>query len=1242
MEKYPLKTKSNDILAKVFQQRRFNSLKKGQRVKKISFKEFNSNNKNENEEESKVEKSNSNNIKHSMISNYINKIEKNHSITKEKSTSFTHIHRGLLLIKSPKKKSSPLKKFKNNFFQSSIHQDSYDSNIYKKRTTNLTKKKNKDMEFSFLEQPEIFNSNANTHIHFQKKKRSIIDSDDNDNSNIFSLTRLSHNNILKLNDISKDFKKTVIGYSKIKEIHSNGKTFLMEDIDKENNTEHNSIFSEIHEEKKIDIENYRMLQRIGKIYDSLDEEDIAKNNFYISPNNSIIIILDIIIAIFSVYNLIYIPFFLGINDIYCIQGSYLNIFFLLDIIIDIIFIIDNILPFFTAFYTMDDVLNTELKNIQKNYLKSYFIIDFLAAIPFKTLFNILDRKCNDIGYLNTPLYQNNIYYIVITLKLPKAIKAFNRNWLMEYIKNYLNQYEHFNVYLGLYENFLIFFAGLHIVSCIFIFIGKNQYPGWIIHFGFENKSFFGLYFIAIYYLITTVTTVGYGDLSCITPIEKVFGLFMEIVGIFAYSFALTSISNYVKVLSDKNEEFHQKCEVLDDIRVSYPELSDDLYTRIHRYLKSNLFNDKKDKKLIINSLPITLKNSLVYHMYEPIIKNFAFFKNFNNIDFIVRVILSFRPILVVKNDVLIKDGDFVEDIIFVKFGRLSLDIPILFEKEEMKTQLRESNTIRDEFSTTKNIFLENLMAGEEIEEEEEEKNDDEKFKVQYYKILDIQKNEHFGDILMFLNKRSPLRVKVKSRKGELFYLNKNDALEISTSFPQIWKKINSKSLFNWEQIKRLMNKVYKIFNKFHICENEEEQPIFLATSIIENTDLQSIPSLTEIELDEDDKTQIKLEKKRLQENTEKNREIKSEKSLNTIKESHTLESKEEFKSNIKSDKINFNSDINVSSIQISENKNEKSILTEKSGLTKKISEEEEEEKESEIDDFNDININKTFKLDSTIIKRKNDSERINQNFKSPKSPTPYKPNEINNEIYPNEKTLQTTVNPKIKLSTSNFHNLLKSKFFVENNNNISICSTEISFSINSEYENIDEISNYKYSKSLKLQNKVKNMLNENFERTTLKSNLKISKGIKKTSSVSFLDSELKNNATINSNANMSVNSNISKSNNSFLSKRTKSILSNNSSKSDKSQNTKKKRLSKRKNLLSEINQNMERNYMDLNDPNLFYSKFFQHYFDKKIHENDNLFTDLDEELVKKFNVIPNNNNKNISPLKQFNDMLKKI
>ena len=71
--------------------------------------------------------------------------------------------------------------------------------------------------------------------------------------------------------------------------------------------------------------------------------------------------------------------------------------------------------------------------------------------------------------------------------------------------------------------------------------------------------------------------------------------------------------------------------------------------------------------------------------------------------------------------------------------------------------------------------------------------------------------------------------------------------------------------------------------------------------------------------------------------------------------------------------------------------------------------------------------------------------------------------------------------------------------------------------------------------------------------------------------------------------------------------------------------------------------------MDLNDPNLFYSEFFQHYFDKSENNkkksnnkisSKNLFTDLEDELIKKFNIYKNN--KKISPLKKFNEMLKKI
>ncbi len=861
----------------------------------------------------------------------------------------------------------------------------------------------------------------------------------------------------------------------------------MEDYLEEKKNETDSLIEEEDEEKNdFDKENYRMLQKVGKIFDSLDEEDITINDFYIDPENKIIIILDILIAIFTIYNLIYIPFFLGYNDIYCRKGKFLGFLEIIDIFNDIILIIDNIISFFLAF-RVNEELKTELKEIRNNYLKKFFLIDFLAAIPFKTIFSIFDKKCNDKGYLSAPLYQNNIYYILITLQLPKSIKVFRRNYLIKYLKDYLNQYEHFNIYLGLYESIAIFLIGIHIVSCIFIFIGKNQYPGWIVHYEFEDKHFLSLYFIAIYYIITTVTTVGYGDLLCITPIEKLFGLFMEIVGIFAYSFALTSISNYVKVLSDKNEEYHQKCEILEDIRVTYPDLSDDLYNRIHCFLKNNLFHNKKDKKIIINSLPAALKNNLVYHMYDNIIKNFIFFKNFNNADFIVRVILSFKPILAIKNDILIKDGDFVDDMIFIKFGRLCLDLPIVFEREVMKPTLKETNSVTEDI---KNSVLENFMVEEE---EEEEKMFEET--VQYFKILELQKNEHFGDILMFLNKRSSLRLIVKSRKAELFYLNKINALEISTSYPLIWKKINKKSLFNWEQIKRLMNKVYKIFNKYHHNHdeiNEEEQPN-LTTSIIEYTDLQSIPS-SSLMSDEDDN---QLKKQIVKENTQKNKEMKQIKSLNTIKESKTFEDKSD----------NTKNNENFDNSEFSDNLS-KSFATEKSGITKRISirgdeEEDENNKNTNEDLSNKIIQKQTLRIDENDIKKKLDlSEKYSSgNIKDSSTKTnmihitPYKPNEINNEIYPYETCIATSENQNKHINPnnilSNIQTLLKSRVHSEYNNNISICSTEISFSIDSKYDNIDEISNYKYSKSLKIQRKIRNILYRfnDFE-GSIKSNLK--------------------------------------------------------------------------------------------------------------------------------------------------------
>ena len=101
-----------------------------------------------------------------------------------------------------------------------------------------------------------------------------------------------------------------------------------------------------------------------------------------------------------------------------------------------------------------------------------------------------------------------------------------------------------------------------------------------------------------------------------------------------------------------------------------------LYDRILRYLKFKNFHEKRLKNIIFDCLPVGLKNNLISEMYKPIIQNFIFFKNFQNTDFIVRVILCFKPIIAYKNDILVNEGDMIEEIMFVKRGVLSVELPI--------------------------------------------------------------------------------------------------------------------------------------------------------------------------------------------------------------------------------------------------------------------------------------------------------------------------------------------------------------------------------------------------------------------------------------------------------------------------------------------------------------------------------------------------------------------------------------
>ncbi len=343
-------------------------------------------------------------------------------------------------------------------------------------------------------------------------------------------------------------------------------------------------------------------------------------------------------------------------------------------------------------------------------------------------------------------------------------------------------------------------------------------------------------------------------------------------------------------------DFEEKLKVLNEIKLEYPNLDNALYERILRYLNYNKSEYKYNLKFILESLPSSLQNNLIIEIYKPIIMNFQFFKNFENSDFFVKIVTSLKPILSMKDDILIQEGDIIEDIIFIKKGVLSLEIILDLNnpKKSIESHLAMTgmecfkNISDQKFSTLLKINTLSLNNKPEFNMKQIVNNNYERKKE--IKIIDLRQNEHFGDILMILNEKSPIAVKVKSKKAELFFLQKTEATEISNRYSNIWKRIVNRSLHNMKEIKNIIQKkIFLFIEAYNIGLNKEFKEKYLnqeknmnnpnsKDKFIKNKTKKHIETI----LEEDDESILNNSQTMITEkNIEQSTQVQTQKILNT-------------------------------------------------------------------------------------------------------------------------------------------------------------------------------------------------------------------------------------------------------------------------------------------------------------------------------------------------------------------------
>jgi hypothetical protein len=100
-------------------------------------------------------------------------------------------------------------------------------------------------------------------------------------------------------------------------------------------------------------------------------------------------------------------------------------------------------------------------------------------------------------------------------------------------------------------------------------IDPESKVNWVYKQGMVDSSNWDLYVAAVYFTFTTIITVGYGDISGVSNIEKFFCMSLMLLGCFMYSLLTGLISTIVDTEDTEERMLNNQLSLLKDIRVEY-------------------------------------------------------------------------------------------------------------------------------------------------------------------------------------------------------------------------------------------------------------------------------------------------------------------------------------------------------------------------------------------------------------------------------------------------------------------------------------------------------------------------------------------------------------------------------------------------------------------------------------------------------------------------------------------------
>ncbi|KAI2521343.1 hypothetical protein G5576_002923 [Homo sapiens] len=232
-----------------------------------------------------------------------------------------------------------------------------------------------------------------------------------------------------------------------------------------------------------------------------------------------------------------------------------------DSIVDVIFLVDIVLNFHTTFVGPAGEVISDPKLIRMNYLKTWFVIDLLSCLPYDVI-NAFENVDEGISSLFSSLK------VVRLLRLGRVARKL----------------DHYIEYGAAVLVLLVCVFGLaaHWMACIWYSIGDYEIfdedtktirnNSWLYQLAMDigtpyqfNGSGSGkweggpsknsVYISSLYFTMTSLTSVGFGNIAPSTDIEKIFAVAIMMIGYADEELWEEDPYEYIRMKFDVSEDF---------------------------------------------------------------------------------------------------------------------------------------------------------------------------------------------------------------------------------------------------------------------------------------------------------------------------------------------------------------------------------------------------------------------------------------------------------------------------------------------------------------------------------------------------------------------------------------------------------------------------------------------------------------------------------------------------------------